>query len=1801
MGAPHEPSTFEREVVDKTLGEIRTFLDQIAHGSRQYLTIHNLTEQIEHQYHGRFVIELLQNAHDALQASPPEGPRRVEFVLDTSAGPHGVLYVANDGRPFRREDLRALANLGQSSKDPRESIGNKGIGFRSVLEVSRAPEVYSCADTARGRFDGYCFRFSPEVLTQSEAPLAKLLAGADTLDWPLGETTVALDDLRARRIRTRCSDEGIDLISEFRHLSPYLLPLPAAPTDPRLQDFARRGFATVVRLPLASADAQAVAAAKLRELDADTLVFLDSLGSLLVAVDDAPRYLVRTRRALPDLRAAFVSVSDGAEHTAYWRWDYVLRDAEALRRAAARLPGRWKELAEASLGIAVRVEGSACSGRFCIYLPTEVPTGTGALLHAPFFGDMSRKAIDFVNEPLNRLLRDTLANCLVEIVRERLAGRGEAEARAIVDLVAPLPRAAPPWPSEVLGRLRAEAIMFTDRGWRRAAAARLVPSLPDARIFTPPRVRESARFDAVHASLDDRRVLVTSLLRALGAATDPTDAELAATIAQVARSPGGSWEDFWREVEQLLPARAQALVGHTVLVDDQGALHPAKAANGVQVFFPRALGEAGTDPVPITIPASLRSRIAFLSRAIPLHQRRPDGREENTAVRRYLDPLVEDYRAETVLRAVLSSAVPARSVGLTGRDADLCADVLDLAVRLVRGARESTSLVPELRRLRVPCHGGWFVPDQCAFGPGWPGTSGDLLNAYLQAGATQEAIEVHDRLLLPPDHPAWRGHAGWFGAVAPEVGVRDGLFPSPTPAKPRRTFTMQLRVPVRLPDAPSGIAPSQWSSYVTAISPEVQPYFTGTFTYELVDVQGLVGLDGLDALSPEGRRALTRLLFHSISRWPAGWENSRYRKTTRQEHEGTIRSFLYHALRTLRWVWCDEEGRGEGAALGERWFVRASAETSQRRHFDHLRPLPPDLSRELVRLGASATQALVALGLPLFDVEAETSDPRLLVDLADALDQDRVAPAAKNIFLGQVRNAWRVLHPTDGSPLPLAVIVQRGGRPLEVHRPTEAEPVYLPDITTRGGDPGPFGALPIAVMETRDAVRLLHLLQQRLPGRVRALSSLRTEVMVAGTPWVRTEPALRLMGSPMHWLVPLALAVSAFAGQQAHGAQTKEFKQRLAAMRGTSIESVSGLALRLLGFGGAGTAHPSAAVWDPNSQTIVYDPGASAWLEALAGPLAQVLDRADVVTPLRFVLSKLPPAGDPAAEVLERAVAVVEISPSQLAEVRQLCTGDHAFMCERLRPVVELLAPGEPWSPFEAAESEEALRTLLGAALPADVEPTWLIELARESATDRAVGSALFAWIGARAELSAWNAVLLRLGSPYRVIANPHAEEQFVEQRQAAQLPLRAVARYLCRREPSRSFPALAEVFRTLPATAALATSYWTVPFEAALAALVASLGEVPMPDAVRAALAEATSVESLVDALASADATIEPTHDPADTHRENVTTCQAAYDALRRTALAWCSRERIAVGRWLDASAMPSAVRARLDAGEGFLARWCERDALAAISAAATREPTHAAFWAAATVSPNVDSLRRVLALRDEDLAGVDGVLEAAHEQRRRAARTLTVCGAPFEVDPDNMSKLWDHLAHHVQDASLPAADPRQTPPLAEVVPSPARPQGRGRLGGSRRSPRLPEEHARLIGLVGEIFTYRMLRKHFGEAVVSPSVWVSENSLHRFPQNEADDGLGFDFRIVVGRRTWLIEVKATTGHETTFDLGPTEVRAAMECAASKSRTFRVLHVRDVLSTAPSALFLPNPFSPDGQRRYRLDDAGLYVRYTLSG
>ena len=145
-------------IEEKTANEIEVYRSGRGK-SNIHQSARNLSQNVSDDYGNRFLVELIQNAHDAHPVGTSDGQIAVVFAPDECD--FGSLYVANRGNGFSEKNFRALTNIALSSKPVNESIGNKGLGFRSVLQICQWPEIYSVGEQgARGNFDGYCFRFA---------------------------------------------------------------------------------------------------------------------------------------------------------------------------------------------------------------------------------------------------------------------------------------------------------------------------------------------------------------------------------------------------------------------------------------------------------------------------------------------------------------------------------------------------------------------------------------------------------------------------------------------------------------------------------------------------------------------------------------------------------------------------------------------------------------------------------------------------------------------------------------------------------------------------------------------------------------------------------------------------------------------------------------------------------------------------------------------------------------------------------------------------------------------------------------------------------------------------------------------------------------------------------------------------------------------------------------------------------------------------------------------------------------------------------------------------------------------------------------------------------------------------------------------------------------------------------------------------------------------------------------------------------------------------------------------------------
>ncbi|HFD86249.1 MAG TPA: hypothetical protein ENJ35_01065 [Gammaproteobacteria bacterium] len=119
---------------NKRLGVYRADPDQIVRDTR-------VAERATKDHVGRWLFELLQNSDDA-------GASEVRILLDTD-----TLYIADNGRGLKPEAVRSICGTDFSDKTA-GTIGRKGVGFKSVYEISQNPQVLTVG--------GEGIEFSPE-------------------------------------------------------------------------------------------------------------------------------------------------------------------------------------------------------------------------------------------------------------------------------------------------------------------------------------------------------------------------------------------------------------------------------------------------------------------------------------------------------------------------------------------------------------------------------------------------------------------------------------------------------------------------------------------------------------------------------------------------------------------------------------------------------------------------------------------------------------------------------------------------------------------------------------------------------------------------------------------------------------------------------------------------------------------------------------------------------------------------------------------------------------------------------------------------------------------------------------------------------------------------------------------------------------------------------------------------------------------------------------------------------------------------------------------------------------------------------------------------------------------------------------------------------------------------------------------------------------------------------------------------------------------------------------------------------
>ncbi len=376
-----------------------------------------------HEYHGRFLIELLQNAADAWNAGSGERERsRVEIVI--AEGP--TLLVANEGTPFPATVvINSLGHIGRSMKTEGKAIGHKGIGFKSVLEMSATPEIYSGLGSGE-----------PELAVRFDPREALEKIHEKSPGWP----TLAADHI--------AEADGNELA-----LVPILqfpMWVNALPADVR--ELADRGFETVVRVPF---DEELRVDPKLDEqrwlrtvrhaiegISDEMLLLLGAFEELVV--DD--QLGGEASQVIQPGWGESYELSDGTARDRVivsrndrvtTRWLLFRRMLPGLRSLAGEILVGARLGEEPSQQVIAPVDGEP-SARFHLFFPTEIRSGLPFLLHGYFEVNASRTNFYKGTDERNVRILEALAE-LVRVAVADMASTGEAGLAGLTDLLGKAP------------------------------------------------------------------------------------------------------------------------------------------------------------------------------------------------------------------------------------------------------------------------------------------------------------------------------------------------------------------------------------------------------------------------------------------------------------------------------------------------------------------------------------------------------------------------------------------------------------------------------------------------------------------------------------------------------------------------------------------------------------------------------------------------------------------------------------------------------------------------------------------------------------------------------------------------------------------------------------------------------------------------------------------------------------------------------------------------------------------------------------------------------------------------------------------------------------------------------------------------------------------------------------------------------------------------------------------------------------------------------------------------------------------
>lgn len=1774
----------------KTLGEIEAYISGRGK-TRIHAGARNLSLNVSDDYGNRFLVELIQNAHDAHERGRHDG--EISVVLDANEGEHGCLYVANRGNGFSKENFDAITNIALSSKSVNESIGNKGLGFRSVLQICHWPEIYSAnGNNDQGDFDGYCFRF----------------AGVEDIE----KTVTAILG----------SGSQTEIAKEILEKMPcWYLPVYAEERPGLVSKFAQDGFATVVRMPLESTEACNTVVSQIDELlalETPLHLFLDRVSR--IGIEREPGNVESLERKVLqnwnfnneiDIQKLVIGNDEYLVSSYIIKQDVFHKQLEAsLQRK--EIPEAWRDWkGNARVNVAIRLGTSVDQGRLYCFLPLGEAGAApfSGYINANFYTKMDRRSVNN-GIGLNKFFISTaaLVSCLT--VQFLIKQNWTNSAGAVADLLC--------WKddyAEVIKKFFArfaggigEYSLLPTRcngaaiHWAKPNETHVWEKLPtDCLSIEAVSRNAGAKILIETLTLKQRRSLEDFFAK-FSIRFKPLPSVVAHWVECVALKMQSEnafperWADLYDEVAANLQYDASVLFGKRFLLSANGDLIASEPTESVtkklraaDIYFPPVMTlEADFDDaetkslLPLEkLPASLKRGFALLSREVPLLN--TDGGNRNFRAFFVSAKLVREYDTGGVIRTL---------AGVTQSDVldQTRLQALEWAFRLWSSGRSIAEKETRAANLWVPTRSGWCSAESAMFGNGWAGMpKGKQLEGMLKGASeySDEITSIRANLLHGfSDWPVQHGTQDDWIRFLQAAGVRDCLRPiggDESIQLDGRPHNLAYDLPRSIQGLTDPIV-KLWHGLLNE-SAKKAIYSTVQYRSELSPWR-LPGQIDIDGYPTDIRRDYAVQVLRALRELKAEHLRFRvYRPGNPSSGSATAYwpTLLFSLLKASRWL---PVKKGTGALKfvvpREAWHFNQEDEGAPPRFIELVEPLVAknidDESLERLR---------------------RDFDLRVLNDQRDASDALSVFVATADNGLTDAREVRR-FRELFGSTWTQVVgadqDIDLSGMPVMVDGSVRA--VFFKGHDGNGLDKAVYlfdedNAAKRQLLEelgqpffdfgTADSEVTWKRLNTLAPGRFRRISDEQLEVYVDGERFdnVTSAPLLtEVLGS---WIADFIVCAAEHKGgqfflrSQNNLAKIKRAALALRLQTSRKLQISMGEGLRDLPESLRG-----AVVLRKDSHVVLFaqsteEAPSLSLLSRISEQLAVALQQRDLANGLDASFLRLAnlmrggaggaPDDEDMAEALGTAVQNLEQTrryarANLTTHIRYAIVLAACLQLNAAEETLTILASEEDPSEDQVLESMQIIANALGASVPAFIEQLGVVSDLRSlmEVFDLSIGTL--------------NDSIKRLAGEFKPISNEDKHKRqlaaYLSQRgsQIVENLRQGFFQDYCHRKSLSEYCRIREGINTIQPDPEWFESLDDLSDELILAHVESwktSQG-VNFPSAI-------IDLPSL-----------------RECREKNSSQLREFWGRYGKTLSSWVRKEGMAVAQSVrDAWINPAATRQE-HAALAHQAGWLDFQIL---------DDLEIASWLVAQGAwPKgmpVSTAYLDWGLSEEDIQADEEKNAREREQEKKRKLQLPFSGQEYSAQSNDYHHLVAAVNAGFQGAEALKNIKAGITSLADIV-DPTRSGGPSSGGGGGKSKRtaesaLSDEQKKAVGLIGELWAREWIKNYHqmhNGIELNDEIWVSGYSGAVLGSNSGNDMLGYDFIVRLKSKTYYYEVKASIGDSHTFELGPTEIGAAQRYKADNDNQFRILYVANATDPKRTAVsMLPNPFSREGMRKLR--------------